>query len=178
MTGVLPELGALPRGLVLDGELVAWRKGVPYFPWIVRRVLHNDRSITLSYVIFDLLRVNGDDVTSKPYLERRKRLEKLSLHGATWSTPDVFDDGEALYTAVCEHGLEGIVAKRNRSTYRPLDRSWVKIKNPGYWRRESELEPFRSGGQPNSRLAQDRSNRSNHPCRRSSTRRRPQFRRS
>jgi ATP-dependent DNA ligase len=34
-------------------------------------------------------------------------------------TPDTFADGPELYGAVCEHGLEGIVAKRSASTYRP-----------------------------------------------------------
>ena len=42
MTQVLPELRALPSGLVLDGELVAWEGGEPYFPLICRRVLNRD----------------------------------------------------------------------------------------------------------------------------------------
>jgi hypothetical protein len=54
-------------------------------------------------------------------------------------TPQAFDDGEALYAAVCENQLEGIVAKPLRSTYRPGKRGWIKIKNPAYWRRSSEI---------------------------------------
>jgi ATP-dependent DNA ligase len=50
-----------------------------------------------------------------------------------------FDDGHALYQAVCDQGLEGVVAKRSASTYRPGQRGWVKVKNPGYWRREQEI---------------------------------------
>ena len=55
-------------------------------------------------------------------------------------TPDTFEDGAALLAAVCERGLEGVVAKLNSSTYRPGDRGWVKIKNRAYWRRDAELE--------------------------------------
>ena len=56
MTGVLPELRGLPAGLVLDGELVAWKKSQPYFPLICRRVPNGDTTVPLTYVIFDVLR--------------------------------------------------------------------------------------------------------------------------
>ena len=51
-----------------------------------------------------------------------------------------FDDGRALFTAVCELGFEGVVAKNHSSLYRPNDRGWVKVKNPNYWRRDAERE--------------------------------------
>ena len=38
-------------------------------------------------------------------------------------------DGAALFAAVCDRGLEGVVAKRERDTYRPGERGWVKTKN-------------------------------------------------
>ena len=83
------------------------------------------------------------DLTRLPHAVRRERLEALRLDAPCWRTPDVFDDGQALWQAVCDHGLEGIVAKRLTSTYRPGYRGWVTIKNPRYWRRESEVEGFR-----------------------------------
>ena len=43
MTALLPELAALTPGLLLDGELVAWRDSVPYFPDVGRRLLHGMR---------------------------------------------------------------------------------------------------------------------------------------
>ena len=46
-----------------------------------------------------------------------------------------FADGEALFTAVCEMGLEGVVAKRIDSTYGTSKRGWIKT-NPTYWRRD------------------------------------------
>jgi ATP-dependent DNA ligase len=55
-------------------------------------------------------------------------------------TPDTFEDGHALYDAVSDRGLEGVVAKWRRASYRPGQRGWIKVKNPGYWRRPSEIE--------------------------------------
>jgi bifunctional non-homologous end joining protein LigD len=140
MTQVLPELRALPSGLVLDGELVAWKGGEPYFPLICRRVLNRDMSVPMTFVIFDLLRGDGVDFTRRPYLERRHELEGQKLDGAAWTTCERFDDGRALFTAVCELGFEGVVARNYSSVYRPNDRGWVKVKNPNYWRRDAERE--------------------------------------
>lgn len=140
MTSVLPELRRLPEGLVLDGELVAWRKGVPYFPHVCRRVLNRDTSVPLTFVVFDVLRLDGTDLTARPYSERRSLLESLNLHSSGWTTSEKFGDGDALYTAVCEHGLEGVIAKKLSGRYRPGERGWVKIKNANYWRRDAERE--------------------------------------
>ena len=140
MTSVLPELRGLSAGLVLDGELVAWRNSEPYFPLVCRRVLNRDMSIPLTVVIFDVLRQKGVDLTTQPYSERRRRLERLKLDGPAWTTSERFDDGRALFTAVCELGFEGVVAKNHSSLYRPGDRGWVKVKNPNYWRRDAERE--------------------------------------
>ena len=73
----------------------------------------------------------------------RAVLESLSLNDGHCLIPDTFDDGRSLFQAVCEHGLEGVVAKRSASTYRPGQRGWVKIKNRGYWRRDQEIKSLR-----------------------------------
>ena len=52
----------------------------------------------------------------------------------------MFEDGDALYAAVCERGLEGVIAKWRRASYQPGVRAWIKAKNPDYWRRGTELE--------------------------------------
>jgi ATP-dependent DNA ligase len=44
---------------------------------------------------------------------------------------------------VYEQKLEGVVAKRSASAYRPGQRGWIKVKNPGYWRRDQEIESLR-----------------------------------
>jgi bifunctional non-homologous end joining protein LigD len=71
---------------------------------------------------------------------RRTLLESLDLNSSYWMTPETFANGPELYAAVCERGLEGIVAKRSASTYRPRQRGWIKVKNPAYWRRDQEFE--------------------------------------
>ena len=142
MTEALPELHGLPEGLVLDGELVAFTaKGDPHFPLICRRILNRDRrSVPIRLMIFDLLAADGVSLTDRHYSERRRRLDALGLDGPAWMTPDVFAEGDALYEAVCERGLEGVVAKWRKARYRPGQRGWIKVKNPDYWRRASEAE--------------------------------------
>ena len=139
MTTALPELRGLPSRLVLDGELVAWKGSEPYFPHVCRRVLNWDTSIPLTIIVFDF-RLDGTDVTERPYAERRELPESLDLNSSWWRTADTFSDGAALFSAVCAMGLEGIVAKKRSSLYRPNDRGWVKVKNPNYWRRDAERE--------------------------------------
>jgi bifunctional non-homologous end joining protein LigD len=138
MTPALPELESLPIGLVLDGELVAWKGREPYFPALCRRMLNGDASIRVTYVIFDLLGLDGTNLTERPYEERRSLLEQLDLEGPYWNVTEVFDDGQALYDAVRELGLEGVVAKRATSRYGANVRGWIKIKNPSYWRRDRD----------------------------------------
>jgi ATP-dependent DNA ligase len=57
-----------------------------------------------------------------------------------WRTPEAFDDGEALWSAVCEYELEGVVAKRRSGRYVPGRPGWIKTKNRDYWRYEMERE--------------------------------------
>lgn len=84
--------------------------------------------------------LDGVSLLRAPYSERRAQLEALDLNDVYWRTPDGFDDGEALFNAVCERELEGIVAKRVDGLYRPGERGWIKIKNREYWRYELERE--------------------------------------
>jgi hypothetical protein len=65
MSTVLPELRSLSTGLVLDGELVAWKGIEPHFPLICRLILNRDMSIALTFIVFDLLRLDGTDVTQR-----------------------------------------------------------------------------------------------------------------
>jgi len=140
MTSHLAELAALPVDAVLDGELVApGDDGWPDFPRLCRRMLQGDRQIQTVFVAFDLLELDGQRVTHLPLSERRSLLDSLELHGPAWQTSALFDDPEALWQVCVDHGLEGVVAKRLRSPYRPGERGWVKTKNRSYWRYPLEL---------------------------------------
>jgi bifunctional non-homologous end joining protein LigD len=120
MAELLPELGALPVRATLDGELVAFDEdGSPDFPLLCERMLMRRPGIAVTYMIFDLLSLNGRNLLNEPYAKRRAELEALDLNDVRWQTPEVFDDGEALFEAVCAHELEGVVAKRRLGRYQP-----------------------------------------------------------
>jgi bifunctional non-homologous end joining protein LigD len=112
---------------ILDGELVAFGpNGAPSF-----HALQNTEG-PVSYLVFDVLRLDGTDVTDAPYSARRDALEKLGLDNGSVRVPPVFDG--ALTEAVessRQLGLEGVVAKRTDSPYRIGKRSaaWVKLKH-------------------------------------------------
>jgi hypothetical protein len=59
----------------------------------------------------------------------RRVLEGLGLAARHWYVPEAFEDGNALWSAVRHHELEGLVAKRLDESYRPGERGWVKVKN-------------------------------------------------
>jgi bifunctional non-homologous end joining protein LigD len=140
MTRLLPELGNLPISGRFDGELVAFADGQPHFPLVGDRLLHGDASVPLTYVIFDVLELEGEAIMARPYRERRALVDALDLRAGPWFVAEAFDDGEALFAAVCDQGLEGVVAKRRSQRYRPGERAWIKTKNKGYWRYGEELE--------------------------------------
>jgi bifunctional non-homologous end joining protein LigD len=130
MTDLLPGLASFPAFGIFDGELVAFDSdGAPDFPLVCERMLMRRRHIPVVFVIFDVLSLRRRSLMAEPYRERRRQLEALNLNSPYWRTPETFDDGEALFEAVCERELEGIVAKRVDSRYRPGERGWVKIKN-------------------------------------------------
>lgn len=143
LTDLCPELADLPAPLVLDGELVAFGDdGRPCYPLLFRRLLGDESAIPLCYLVFDLLRVRREATMNLPYRERRRRLEALDLHGRFWQTPPTYSDGEALFAAVHERGLEGVVAKRVTEGYRPGEPGWVKVDNRDYRRYERARDGF------------------------------------
>jgi bifunctional non-homologous end joining protein LigD len=84
----------------------------------------------VTYVAFDLLRRYGVDLTSRPYIERRATLERFAAEHDGWTLSPSFDDGAATEAVARANGLEGVVAKRASSLYRPGQRSddWRKLR--------------------------------------------------
>jgi bifunctional non-homologous end joining protein LigD len=139
ITGTYPELtGFAPgRPCVLDGEIVAFAGDRPSFELLQQRMnlsgvkaAEAARSLPVSYVVFDLL-AEGCDVTEQPLETRVERLASLELPAPMVRSDITEAAGEALYAAVAERQLEGVIAKRLGSTYRPGVRSaeWRKIPN-------------------------------------------------
>jgi bifunctional non-homologous end joining protein LigD len=141
-----PEVRELARSLgsrrvVLDGEVVALDdQGRPSFERLQSRMhLASDsavrrrmRDIPATYVIFDLLYLDGHTTMGLSYEERRELLEGLELEGPAWRTPAYHrGEGKALLAATRELGIEGIVAKKLDCPYQPGARAshWIKVKN-------------------------------------------------
>lgn len=147
ITDRYPELTAdgaphLPADeAVLDGEIVAFDvDGRPSFSRLQDRMhLTRGREIErevirtpIVFLPFDLLRLNGHDLTAMPLRQRRELLEQVASDlDAPVQVPPVFDDLDAALAAAREYGLEGIVAKDPASRYRAGQRSasWLKLKN-------------------------------------------------
>ncbi|MHC9043748.1 non-homologous end-joining DNA ligase [Microbacterium saperdae] len=147
ITARYPELTAdgapfLPvSDAIVDGEIVAFdAQGRPSFSLLQNRMhLTRPREIErevvrtpIVYVLFDLLRLDGHDLTDMPLRQRRTLLHDLAEGlDAPVQIPPVFDDVDAALAASREFGLEGVVAKDPSSRYRPGQRSpsWLKLKH-------------------------------------------------
>lgn len=147
LTVTFPELAALagqvdPNRLpvVLDGEIVALdRDGRPEFRRLQQRAnLRKERDVArararvqVDLMLFDVLTADGDDVTGRPWTERRELLESLVTPRAPVHLPPVFEgDLDAAMRTSRTLRLEGVVAKRRTSTYAERrSREWLKLKH-------------------------------------------------
>jgi DNA ligase D-like protein (predicted ligase) len=131
LTPGYPDLRRLHRHLegrqaVVDGEIVALREGRPDFQTLQKG------GGPVIYIAFDILELDGEVLIGRPLAQRRRVLEHRLTPG-----PDlvvsraVLGRGTDFYRAVVQSGLEGVVAKRLDSPYRPGRRSrdWLKVRN-------------------------------------------------
>lgn len=138
VTVTFPELhGLAGRDLLLDGEVVALADGVPSFAALADRMhvrsagragrLAEVQPVT--YLVFDVMRLDGRDLAREPLSTRREVLEGLGLADVSWQVPGVHDDGGLLLEVTRQQGLEGVVSKRLSSRYEFGQRSphWLKF---------------------------------------------------
>jgi bifunctional non-homologous end joining protein LigD len=142
ITAAYPELTGLTelldgRPVLLDGEVVALDDaGRPDFGTLQHRMHVRTPDpdlvarIPVSYVVFDLLHLDGVALLREPYDRRRELLEGLGLAGPRVRVPPAAPgvSGAQLLDVARAHGLEGVVGKRRTSRYEPGRRSpsWVK----------------------------------------------------
>jgi bifunctional non-homologous end joining protein LigD len=159
VTVSFPELHGLAvavgHDVLLDGEVVAFADGIPSFGALADRMhvssarraaaLAGSNPVTL--LVFDVLSVDGEDLTGRPLTERRAALEALGLADAHWQVPAAYDDGAMLLQATAQQGLEGVVSKKRSSRYVPGRRTpdWLKFPHRdtesyvvGGWRLETD----------------------------------------
>lgn len=135
-----PELADITEvgDVILDGELTVFNGDRTDFGAVLSRLrARGHRAATLAesasatVLVFDILRIGGEDLRRRPFEERRAILEGLDLP-ADWVVPPVFTDGLATVASSIEHGLEGVVAKRLASRYSSgRSRNWVKQRHQG-----------------------------------------------
>ena len=100
------------RSTILDGEVVAVdEKGIPRFH-LLQRFQKQPTAPTLYYV-FDVLWCDGEDITGKPVVERRRVLERIIKPKAGIQVGTYIEgEGRALFDLIKQEGMEGIIAKR------------------------------------------------------------------
>jgi bifunctional non-homologous end joining protein LigD len=147
ITVAYPELAGLGaatthKQLLLDGEIVVFGDdGWPEFEALQPRMHVTSAAqaamlagqTPVTYLVFDLLQLDGRPLFDQGYRDRRVLLEELGLGGPYWQTPPSFpgEDFQAVQAVSVTHGMEGVVAKRRDSAYAPGVRTdnWRKIKN-------------------------------------------------
>jgi bifunctional non-homologous end joining protein LigD len=141
LTGTYPEVRAAVasqrvRDLLLDGEVVAFEGERTSFGRLQRRLGVSAPSDDLAaafpvvYLVFDLLELDGEDLRSRPLLERRAHLTRkvrprtgLQLSEA-WS-----GDSQRRFAQACRAGWEGLIAKQADALYSEgRSREWLKLK--------------------------------------------------
>jgi bifunctional non-homologous end joining protein LigD len=129
---IADAIRSLPcNAALIDGEAVVYdSKGITSFQRL-QNALKGDSS-QIALVAFDLLHLDGWDLTRVPLVERKALLERL-LEGAPAAVrygEHVTEDGPKFFAAACKLGLEGVVAKRANDPYREGERtrSWLKVK--------------------------------------------------
>lgn len=141
VTSTYPELEGLPEAVglsaVLDGEAVVFDGDRPSFGRLQHRMHVGDPSRALVtehpalFMVFDLLVLDGRALLELDYSTRRRLLADIVDDGPSWRLPpEVRGDGQPLLELARARGLEGVVAKKLTSTYRPGARTkeWIKVK--------------------------------------------------
>lgn len=140
VTSAWPDVADSPLGgrdLLVDGEVIALNsEGIPDFRVLQERMhVRNATSVArlvkqvpATFMVFDLLRLDGRDLSQQPLAERRALLTE-ALDGSPWQVPASYDDGPMIFDATLQQGLEGIVSKRLSSRYVFGERSshWLKF---------------------------------------------------
>ena len=124
------------REFLLDGELVVYDGDQTSFARLQQRLgvtRPSPQQVAkdpVVYCVFDLLEVDGEDLTNRPLAERRVRLTRtLRLSSALQATDVWSNDSERRFEAACRSGWEGLIAKRADAPYvAGRSKNWLKLK--------------------------------------------------
>lgn len=128
---VAQQLKNIKSNAVIDGEIVVLNdEGKPDFQLLQHYSENQHRPI--QYYVFDLLKLNDQDTTELPLIDRKELLQELlPVNGVVKYSEHIAEQGKSFFQASKEKDLEGIMAKRAGSKYYPGKRSpdWLKIKH-------------------------------------------------
>ena len=121
---------------IVDGEVVAFGGGIPKFSVLQQRIGVSEpdervmRDIPVYYYLFDLLSLDGYDLTGIPLLARKALLRGLFSYGSAIRFSEHRQgEGETCFRIACQRGLEGVIAKRADSRYlQRRSTDWLKFK--------------------------------------------------
>lgn len=119
------------RTMILDGEMAVTDVAGKTDFQALQNYLKNPQAKNLTYIVFDLLALDGADLRGHRLIDRKKTLEAL-LKGAPKNlhySQHVSGNGKESFRAACEAGLEGIVGKKADSVYSGArNGEWIKLK--------------------------------------------------
>jgi bifunctional non-homologous end joining protein LigD len=128
---IFEALKKIRHQVVLDGEIVVFNENdQPDFQKLQNYT--NNSSYTIQYFVFDILNLDGKDLTSLPLVERKEILKSVLPSSKVIVYCDhVVENGKAFFHEIEKSNMEGMIAKRSNSTYQPGKRNsdWLKIKN-------------------------------------------------
>jgi bifunctional non-homologous end joining protein LigD len=141
LTGTYPEVraavaGQQVRDVLLDGEVVAYDGKQTSFSRLQQRlgVTNPSADHVAAYPVvfcaFDLLEIDGEDLTDRPLIERRARLARSIRPSAALQLSEAWrGDSQRRFAAACRSGWEGLIAKRADAPYaRGRSKDWLKLK--------------------------------------------------
>jgi bifunctional non-homologous end joining protein LigD len=141
LTGTYPEVRAAvaaqrSRDLLLDGEVVAYDGKQTSFSRLQQRLGVSEPSAEqvaaypVVFCVFDLLAIDGDDLTGRALVDRRLRLTKAVRPSAALQLSEAWrGDSKRRFAEACRAGWEGLIAKRADAPYDGgRSRDWLKLK--------------------------------------------------
>lgn len=127
--GIAAAAAKLPvDSALIDGEIVAFKHGKPDFSTL-KEAISSGGEMTL--FAFDLLSLDGEDLTALPNIARKERLRPLLVGADTHLqfAEHIVGQGEALFKTMCREGYEGVVSKLADAPYRGRrTKAWLKVK--------------------------------------------------
>ena len=119
------------RPMVLDGEMVITDESGKTDFQALQSYMKNPRGQNLTYIVFDLLALDGQDLRGSPLTERIQILENLMKDGPNglYYSPSVRGYGKESFAAACQTDMEGIIGKKADSIYSGTrNGDWIKLK--------------------------------------------------